>query len=256
MLVYGVVKIFHGQFYTDEYWKDSPLGQLSGMQLVWSFYSYSPIYETFLGVIEVIVGLLVLFKRTTALGIVLFLPIMANLVAINVIYDVGALGSAIPLLLAGAILLLLHFRNLKRYFWDRDETISRETTGFRTILPKAIVILIGCGLAAMILYNNKMRFQPDPEIRGGWSFAESSPIQHIYFEKGQTCVLKDKAGELHFATYRTANKLLTVTEDKSLLNWHKLPYQIQNDLLVVTAKNDKQLLRRRPSIRSILPDSP
>jgi hypothetical protein len=37
MLVYGLVKIFHGQFYTDEYWKDTPLGALSGMQLVWSF---------------------------------------------------------------------------------------------------------------------------------------------------------------------------------------------------------------------------
>jgi hypothetical protein len=258
MLVYGLVKIFHGQFYTDEYWKDTPLGQLSGMQLVWSFYSYSPIYETFLGVIEVIVGLLVLFKRTTALGIVLFLPIMANLVVINIIYNVGARGTAVPLLLAGIILLLLHFRSLKRYFWDRDETISRRTTALRTFLPKAIVILVGCGLGAVILYNNKLRFRSDPEIKGAWTFAENSPIQRIYFEKGRTCVIKDEAGELHFAKYQTeANKSLTVTEDNSLLNWQKLPYQIENDLLVLTAKSGKQLLRRQHSIHTpLLPDSP
>ena len=58
MLVYGLVKIFHGQFYTDEYWKDTPLGELSGMQLVWSFYSYSPNYETFLGAIDVSASIL------------------------------------------------------------------------------------------------------------------------------------------------------------------------------------------------------
>ena len=253
MLVYGLVKIFHGQFYTDEYWKDTLLGQLSGMQLVWSFYSYSPIYETFLGAIEVVVGLLILFKRTVGLGIVLFLPVMANLVLINIIYQVGALGSAVPLLLAGLILLCLHFRSLKRYFWDSDE--RNRVAGFRAILPKATVILVGCGLAAVILYNNKLKFQPDPEIRGAWNFPEDAKIQRIYFEKGRTCVIKDRAGELHFAKYQTeANKSLTVTEDNSLLGWQSLPYQVENDSLIVTAPSGRQLLRRQHLIHA--PPSP
>ena len=243
MLVYGLVKIFHGQFYTDEYWKDTPLGELSGMQLVWSFYSYSPIYETFLGAIEVVVGLLVLFRRTIGLGIVLFLPVIANLVVINIIYQVGALGSAVPLLLAGMILLSLHFRSLKRCFWDSDERISRRVADLRTILPKATVILVSCGLAAVILYNNKLKFKPDPEIRGAWTFIEDSQIQRIYFEKGRTCVIKDKAGDLHFASYKTeANKLLTVTDDESRLNWRQAPYDIENGSLVITADSGRQVL--------------
>jgi hypothetical protein len=258
MLVYGLVKVFHGQFYIDEYWKDTPLGELSGMQLVWSFHGYSPIYQTFLGAIEVVVGLLVLFKRTVGLGIVLFLPVMANLVVINIIYQVGALGSAVPLLLAGVILLFLHFRSLKRYFWDHDEKTSRGMAALRTILPKAAVILVGCGLAAVILYNNKLRFNPDPAIRGAWSFAEDSPIQRVYFEKGRTCVIKDKAGELHFARYQTeANKSLTVTEDNSLLGWQALPYQVQNDSLILTTQNGRQLLSRQHPIHTqVSPDSP
>ncbi len=258
MLVYGLVKVFHGQFYTDEYWKDTPLGELSGMQLVWSFYSYSPIYETFLGAIEVGVGLLILFKRTVGLGIVLFLPLMANLVAINIIYQVGALGSAVPLLLAGMILLSLHFRRLKRYFWDRDEKTSRRVADLRFILPKATLILVGCGLAAVILYNNKLKFKPDPEIRGAWTFAEGSQFQRIYFEKGRTCVIKDKAGELHFAKYQTeANTTLTVTEDNSFLSWQALPYRVENDSLILTTQSGKQLLSRQHSIHTRLsPASP
>ena len=101
MLIYGLVKVFQGQFYTDYYWRDLPLGKLSGMELVWSFYSYSPVYETILGLIEVSVGLLVLFKRTTKLGVLLFLPVIINLVLLNLIYHIGALVVAYPLFIAG-----------------------------------------------------------------------------------------------------------------------------------------------------------
>ena len=257
MLVYGVVKIFQGQFYTHAYWNDTPLGQLNGMQRVWSFYSYSPIYETFLGTVEVIVGLLILFRRTTALGIVLLLPIMANLVVINIIFNVGALGSAIPLLLAGLILLLLHFRRLKRFLWDRDETTSHRRITLRAILPKAIVTLVGVALASTILYNNKLRYTPDPALRGAWTFTEGSPLQRIYFEIGRTCVIQEKAGALHFARYQTeGNQSLTVTEDDSLLNWQKRPYHIDNDVLVLTAESGKEMLRRQHSTSTPSPDSP
>ena len=257
MLVYGVVKIFQGQFYTHAYWNDTPLGQLNGMQRVWSFYSYSPIYETFLGAIEVTVGMLVLFKRTTALGILLFLPVMANLVVINIIFNVGALGSAIPLFLAGLILLLLHFRRLKRSLWDRDETTPHSASALRAILPKAIVILVGVALASTVLYNNKLRYKPDPALRGAWTFTAGSPLQRIYFEIGRTCVIQDQAGALHFARYQTeGNQALTVTEDDSLLHWQKLPYQIDNDVLVLTAKIGKETLRRQHLIATLSPDSP
>ena len=90
MILYGLVKVFQGQFYTDEYWHDTSLRNLDGMQLVWSFYSHSSTYQSLLGLVEVFLGILFLFRRTTALGIVLFVPIMANLVAINIFFQVGA----------------------------------------------------------------------------------------------------------------------------------------------------------------------
>ena len=197
-------------------------------------------------------------RGNARIGIVLFLPVMANLVVINIVYQVGALGSAVPLLLAGMILLSLHFRSLKRSLWEGDESIARGLADLRTVLPKMTVILVGSALATLILYNNKLRFKPDSAIRGAWTFAEDSQIQRIYFEKGRTCVIKDKAGELHFAQYQTeANKSLTVTEDNSLLSWQALPYQVESDSLIVTAQSGKQLLRRQRPIHSPLsPDSP
>lgn len=241
MLVYGLVKLCQGQFYTDEYWKDLPLGQLTGFELAWSFHSHSAIYEIILGLVEVVIGLLVFFPRTTRLGVILFVPVMTNVVLIDVFFGIKALPSAVALLVAGVVLLLIHFRSLKRDLWDRDH--SHAPTRFAQVLPQAIVIIVGCTLAAVILYNNKLRFRPDPRIRGTWQFTADWPLQRVYFEKGHTCVIKDKAGDLHFASYKTeANKLLTVTDDESRLNWRQAPYDIENGSLVITADSGRQVL--------------
>ena len=103
---------FHGQFYTDEYWKDTPLGSPSrdaaGLVVLQLLADHT---RRSWAQLKSSSALLILFKRTTGLGIVLFLPVMANLVLINIIYQVGALPSAVPLLLAGLILLFLsHFQ--------------------------------------------------------------------------------------------------------------------------------------------------
>lgn len=241
MLVYGLVKLFHGQFYTDEYWKDMPLGQLTGFQLAWAFHSHSAIYETILGLVEIVVGLLVFFPRTTRLGVLLFLPVMTNLVLINLFFEIGALPPACALWLAGAILLLLHFPSLKRDLWDRAEPkpVAR-------LLPQAAVILLGCALAGVILYNNKLRFHPDPQVRGTWELATKSQHLRLYFEKGHTCVIKDAAGHLHFASYRTDdNSAITVSDDDSLLSWAQSPYRIVSGSLIVTAKSGEQILARQ-----------
>lgn len=244
MLVYGIVKLFRGQFYTDEYWKDLPLGQLTGFELAWSFHSHSAIYETILGLVEVIVGLLVFFPRTTRLGLLLFVPVMTNLVLINIFFEIGALPPAIALWLAGVVLLLLHFQSLKKDLWDHPGFLPGARRA--RVLPQAGVIILGCALAALILYNNKIRLRPDPRIRGTWQFAADWPLQRVYFEKGQTCVIKDKAGDLHFAHYRTeADKLLTVTNDESRLNWRQAPYHIENGLLVIAADSGRQVLTPR-----------
>lgn len=243
MLVYGTVKLFRGQFYTDEYWRDMPLGQLSGFELAWAFHSHSAVYESVLGLVEVGVGLLVFFPRTTRLGILLFVPVMTNLVLINIFFAIGALPPAIALWLAGIILLFLHFRSLKRDLWDN----SLDPRGRRArLLPQVIVIIVGCALAAVILYNNKLRFRPDPKIRGAWKFAAAkASLRRVYFEKGQTCVIKDEEGGLHFARYETrANRLLTVKGEESPIHWEQTPYHFENGLLVIAAEGDQQLLVR------------
>ena len=244
MLIYGVVKIFQGQFYTDFYWKDTTLGKLSGMQLTWSFFSYSPVYQILLGFIEVILGLLVFFKRTTRLGVILFLPVIINLVFINLVFNIGALGSAYPLLLAGLILFFINLKSYKAFFFEKRTITNENKVRWLNTVPKVILILVGCLLASIIIYNNKFKIKQDNEIKGAWELEGQGEIKRLYFEKGNVCVIKDKKDSLKYYIYQTTPKrTITISNERnSLLEWNDLPYKIENDTLIIFGPKQKQFL--------------
>ena len=245
MLVYGGVKVFQGQFYTDDYWKDTELGQLNGMQLTWAFYSYSPWYETALGIVEVGLGLLILFRRTTMLGVLLFLPVMANLVLLNFVFDIGAFATAIPLLLAGLYLCLADFKKLKQTFWDAPDELPQRA-GFKSAMPKVMCCLIGCALAAVIIYNNKFRYPQDPKLRGAWTMLNpQTGVDKIYFEKGRQCVIRDQDRQLHFTNYVAGAQLLTIEKNESKFDLTDASYEFRGDTLVFKSNGEEHVLLRR-----------
>lgn len=107
MLGYGFAKLFPSQFspldLTDlvqTYGRSSPMG------LLWRFLGASQPYVVFSGALEVIGGLLLFWRRTTTLGALILVPVLANVVAMNVCYDVPVkLYSSHLLLMAGFLLL-------------------------------------------------------------------------------------------------------------------------------------------------------
>jgi hypothetical protein len=244
MLIYGLVKVFQGQFYTDEYWRDTSLRNLDGMQLVWSFYSHSPLYQSLLGLVEVFLGILFLFRRTTALGIVLFVPIMANLVAINFFFQVGALASAIPLLLAGFVLLFLHWHRLKSLFWDTSGGLAQSGTR-RWLAPASVAALAVC-LSGLVLYNNLLRFPQDLKLRGAWQFVGQGPsVKKLYFEKGKTLVVEDDHNNLHFFDYYLHRRgQLSIEETALLPGFSKVDYRFEGEKLVLESPHGNWMMVR------------
>ena len=63
-----------------------PVGSLSGYQLAWFYYAHSHAYAVILGLIQLAGGALLLFRKTALLGAALTLPVMANIVMINVFF--------------------------------------------------------------------------------------------------------------------------------------------------------------------------
>jgi hypothetical protein len=196
MLVYGIVTLFQGQFYADFHWRDSLLGKLDARQLTWAFYGHSPWFERLLGAAEIGLGLLVLFPRTSTLGTVLFVPFAIHLVALNLLYEINAFATAIPLLIAGVYLPVSRWSEI-RPLWNRP-AVGTASAGRSRWGVSFAVALAACGLAAAIVYNNKSRWQQVPQLRGAWRVVEpdQAQIERIYFEKGTQCVVRDSGGVL------------------------------------------------------------
>ena len=89
MLVYGLMKVFPLQMSTPTFSRlIQPFGDFSPMGLAWSYVGFSPGYEMFVGASEFIAGLLLLHRRTSLLGGIVSIIVMANVAAINFFFDV------------------------------------------------------------------------------------------------------------------------------------------------------------------------
>ena len=86
---YGFIKLFALQMpFPSLSQLATPLGDFLPMRLCWMHIGYSVPYQTFSGIMEIIVGLLLLYRRTTALGLLVGLGVFINVFVLNLSYDI------------------------------------------------------------------------------------------------------------------------------------------------------------------------
>lgn len=94
MFIYGGAKIiqFDGAAEIDK-----TVSEMTGMELMWTFYGYSKSYAITLGIFEVIGGILILNKRTRIIGCLFTTTILVNVILQDIYFGVnlGALKAAI-----------------------------------------------------------------------------------------------------------------------------------------------------------------
>jgi hypothetical protein len=78
------VVLLHLQFDLQSQLSRRPVGTLTGYQLTWFYFGYSRAYAVLLGLTQALCGSLLLFRKTTLLGALVMLPVMANILLINV----------------------------------------------------------------------------------------------------------------------------------------------------------------------------
>jgi uncharacterized membrane protein YphA (DoxX/SURF4 family) len=117
MFGYGFTKVFNTQFsmyslsvFNTTYAETSPMG------LLWRFMSFSLEYSTFAGILEVVAGLLLLFRQTTTLGALLTAAVMTNVVMLNFCYDVPVKLGSSQLLFSSIFLLIPEIPRLWQFF--------------------------------------------------------------------------------------------------------------------------------------------
>jgi uncharacterized membrane protein YphA (DoxX/SURF4 family) len=115
--VYGTIKILGGQFRYGDFLIDSRT--TDGATLVWSFFGYSPVYGRFIGLLELVPAILLLFRRTRTVGALILLGVATNVTVMDFCFSLPVVKYfALVLTLLCAVLVAADYRKLQPLFQD------------------------------------------------------------------------------------------------------------------------------------------
>jgi len=120
MIWYGLGKLIPpGQFSQPPLFEaDKPYYQVKPFWIAWGFFSHSPLYNAAIALGELTAGILILFQRTRRLACCLLIPIIVNILLVNIAFDIGITSLAATLLTMDLYLLLHERRWLMSAFWS------------------------------------------------------------------------------------------------------------------------------------------
>jgi hypothetical protein len=140
---YGFAKILGSQFAPSYFKGDSTWSSLSGSDITWNFFSYSYAMSCIIAGVQIAGSAFLLFRRTALLGVLLLLPVMVNIVLIDIFYSLpgGALMNAILFTLGLSYLLLLQWRAVKTFFiQSRPSLPAIRLAGLKNLLRLILVV--------------------------------------------------------------------------------------------------------------------
>lgn len=263
-LLYGFAKIFKGQFYSFSSTLDTPLGDISGIQLTWRFFGYSYAYTLFVAASQIIGSTLLLFKRTTTLGAVVLLPVIANIVFVNFTHSIPVkLYSSLYLIMLG-YLLFADFKRLKALFWDNLPIAKRELPVFtktkRLLVAKYLFIFI---LFAVAIGDNYYSYavytKTTTPLKGVWVVQEyqandvssaadsdSTVWKKVYFESDTFVAIKTNKPrpEVFFSTLDMEKRTIKLENPRTEALFAEGEYELQSeDTLLIKVANETETIR-------------
>ena len=152
---YGIAKIFHLQMpFPNLSQLSTPLGDFLPMRFSWMFIGYSYSYQFFSGAMELLAAILLLFRKTATLGVLVSTGVFLNVMMLNLSYDIPVKINSISLVVLCLYLLAQELPRLYRFFFLEETAPSNIfvfpfTTKKRRILSTSAK----CVFVALALYG-------------------------------------------------------------------------------------------------------
>lgn len=176
MLRYGFDKIFKAQFYLPEpntlY---TPFGMLDKDILYWSTMGTSYTYNIFMGLIEVIPALMLLYKKTRSLGLFMLLGVLINVVFVNFGFDISVKLFSSFMLLITFLLLTPSFKKVFQFFVLNKPTSLPYLTGKKLITSKATRLLLKAVIILFFFTESLL-----PYIKSGQYNDDNIPRNYLH----------------------------------------------------------------------------
>ncbi len=164
--LYGFAKILKTQFAVSYLRDDMPVSQLNGFELTWNYFGHSYALAVILACLQIGGSILLLFRRTTLFGVVILLPVMINILLINLFYHIaaGAFMNSILFTLGLLYLLFLRWPALISVFWAP----ATDLPVLRLGILRNLFRLLPIGVAFGILFY-AVRKSPVSPLAGKWT---------------------------------------------------------------------------------------
>ena len=165
MFDYGLAKVFGIQFrYPAPGDLLKPLGDHIPYTLLWRFMGYSKLYCIITGSVEILGGVLLLFRKTTMLGAVLTFGALCNVFILNVSYGIDVKLFSLNLLIIAVVLMTPNLKNIYDFIiLHKSSFIPVMQPAFdwqkRRFFPKILKIFFLCYLGYNAL-SRPIKFLP------------------------------------------------------------------------------------------------
>lgn len=163
------------------------LGDLSPMALLWSFMEYSRAYSFFGGAMELVVVVLLCFRRTATLGALLCLAVMTNVTLLNYAYGVQVKLYSTMIVLSAAVLVLYDAPRLLRLFvTNKAVAPAAESSLLRDRLPASARRAIKIVLVTSVFVSCLIAMVPTARGRRTSSGLDGAWVVTSFTRNGET----------------------------------------------------------------------
>ena len=205
LVVYGFAKLTGAQFTVLSSELDKPLGDVSGFWLTWHYFSFSPIFGTLVALVQITLGVLLCWRKTTLMAACGGLGLLITITLIDLTYGVDASGTVMAAVTSACLgaVVAQHRADLVRVFWTDQhstDTRSRRAVIVRVIIQAAVLVAAFAGTHWIANENNRA---PTP-LDGAWQVRTGThqpagtvqPVERLYFEYNRA----------HLAVFRFGNQ--------------------------------------------------
>jgi len=198
---FGWEKLFHLQLVMPLSKVDMPLSSLSSQDLFWIFFSHSYPFGSIIAAFQILGAMLLLFRRTRLVGAFVLLPVLANILLMDIFYDIGiSVVIHASIMLSGTLyFLFIEFNRLKEFFFAaKDQLPTLHVSNYVKMALRLSVIYIP--ILLIILHGNPDK---DPQLRGKYAVKQltenklavnagcaDSVLTRVYFDIKNSCVFE------------------------------------------------------------------
>lgn len=254
IILYAFAKIFETQFTSQPSIYDKPIGSLTGFQLTWYYYGYSYWYGFIIAITQITSALLLFFRKTTRLGITIYLTFMINILLMDFAYDIeGAKGMAVTLTLMALFVFLSDYKAFFKYFVQEPLAFNQEITPnwFKKIskIKYILIPLILIGIPTVVL-TLKNKYMEKNQFYGKWINEKNN--DKLYFEALKTfqVVKKNDNNAYIKGTYTFTKDSIflyfnnKVTNEQQNQVYLKGKYIIKNSVMTINTKQSEVILKQ------------